>query len=243
MRDRNRASLRRAACLVAALAVPGAAHAARPLITDDARVVDPQACQLETWTKRGFQDGIREFWALPACNPTGNLELTIGGNRSDYEDVANQNSLVIQGKTLFRRLEGDDWAIGLVAGGTKSSPSSRSGPSILYTYVPLTVARFDSRLILHFNAGANHNYENGKSAVNWGAGTEIAVWGERAYFIGEVYDDTQKRTEYQVGLRVWLVPNRVQIDTTYGGQFGVPNSGHFFTVGLRLLTPPFLPKW
>jgi hypothetical protein len=42
---------------------------------------------------------------------------------------------------------------------------------------------------------------------------------------------------------VWIVPNRVQIDTTYGGQFGVANAGHFYTVGLRLLSPPFLPKW
>lgn len=229
--------------LAAALVAAQGAHAARPMITDDARIVDPQACQLETWGKRGFQDGIREFWALPACNPMGNLEITVGGNRSDYEQEEVVRSLVVQGKTLFRRLEGDDWAVGLVAGGVKSSPSNRGGPSLLYAYVPLTVARFDNRLILHFNLGANHNYESGQSAVNWGAGAEIAVWGERAYFIGEVYDDTRRRTEYQVGLRVWLVPNRVQIDTTYGGQFGVANSGHFFTVGLRLLSPPFLPKW
>jgi hypothetical protein len=235
--------LRRVACLATLLAAAHAAHAARPLITDDARVVDPQACQLETWTKRGYQDGIREFWALPACNPTGNLELTVGGNRSDYDDTSSSTSLVMQGKTLFRRLEGDDWAVGLVVGGTKASPSSRGGPSLLYTYVPLTIARFDSRLILHFNAGANHNYENGRSAANWGAAAEIAVWGERAYFIGEIYDDSLKRHEYQVGLRIWLVPNRVQVDTTYGGQFGVPNAGHFYTVGLRLLSPPFLPKW
>jgi hypothetical protein len=243
VRDRLRASLKVAACLVTAMTFAKAAHAARPLINDDARVVDPQACQLETWTKRGFQDGIREFWALPACNPTGKLEITFGGNRSDFEDVDSQNSLVVQGKTLFRQLEGDDWAIGLVAGGTKSSPSTRGGPSLIYGYIPLTVARFDNRLILHFNLGTSHNYETGTTAANWGAGTEIAVWGERAYFIGEVYDDTQKRTEYQVGLRVWLVLNRVQMDTTYGGQFGVTNSGHFYTLGLRLLTPPFLPKW
>jgi hypothetical protein len=225
------------------LATAQAAHAARPLITDDARVVDPQACQLETWTKRGYQDRIREFWAIPSCNPTGNLEIAVGGNRANILETESQTSLVIQGKTLFRQLEGDDWAVGLAVGGTKSSPSSRGGPSLLYAYVPLTVARFDSRLILHFNVGANHNYENGKSAANWGAAAEIAVWGERAYFIGEIYDDSLKRHECQVGMRFWIVPNRVQVDTTYGGQLGVPNSGHFYTVGLRLLSPPFLPKW
>jgi hypothetical protein len=29
-----------------------ASHAARPLITDDARIADPQACQLKTWMRR-----------------------------------------------------------------------------------------------------------------------------------------------------------------------------------------------
>ncbi|MCU0804545.1 MAG: hypothetical protein MUF79_05590 [Burkholderiales bacterium] len=243
MRAGYRTALRIAACLGAALAAAPAAHAARPLITDDARLVDPQACQVEAWTKRGYQDDIREFWALPACNPTGNLELTVGGNRLNLNDEDRQSTLVIQGKTLFRRLEGDDWAVGLVVGGAKASPSSNGGPSLLYGYVPLTVARFDQRLILHFNLGAYHSYEERRTAVNWGAAAEIAVWGERAYLIAEAYDDSFRRSEYQVGLRFWLIPDRVQIDTTYGGQFGVANSGHFYTVGLRLLSPPFLPRW
>ena len=27
------------------------AHAARPMLTDDARIVDPKACQLESWVR------------------------------------------------------------------------------------------------------------------------------------------------------------------------------------------------
>ncbi len=55
------------------------AHAARPLITDDARIVDAGACQVESWLKHG--EGLREAWALPGCNFTGNLEVTAGGGR------------------------------------------------------------------------------------------------------------------------------------------------------------------
>ena len=50
---------------VAALAMPFAAQAARPLVTDDARIVDPKACQLETWTR--FNRGSTEHWVQPAC--------------------------------------------------------------------------------------------------------------------------------------------------------------------------------
>jgi hypothetical protein len=41
------------------------AHAARPMITDDARVVDEKACQLESWVRRN-RDTTE--YSLPACS-------------------------------------------------------------------------------------------------------------------------------------------------------------------------------
>jgi len=63
-------------CLV--LCWPAVAWAARPFMTDDARLTTGGSCQLETWSRR-YSDRS-EFWALPACNPTGNLEITAGGS-------------------------------------------------------------------------------------------------------------------------------------------------------------------
>ncbi len=45
------------------------AHAARPMYTDDARIVDPKSCQVESWIR--FNRDSTEYWALPACNPLG----------------------------------------------------------------------------------------------------------------------------------------------------------------------------
>ena len=84
------------------LAAPGA-HAARPMITDDARITDPQGCQLETWVQ--LRQNAREFWALPACNPGGNFELTIGGAFANADGSAHSGAVVIQGKTLFKNVE------------------------------------------------------------------------------------------------------------------------------------------
>ena len=53
------------------------AHAARPMLTDDARIVDPKACQLESWVRDSKH--TTEYWALPACNVGENTEITIGG--------------------------------------------------------------------------------------------------------------------------------------------------------------------
>ena len=66
------------------IAVPaGSAWSARPFVTDDARLTTAGSCQLETWT-RMYRDST-EFWALPACNPGGNLELTAGGGQAVFE--------------------------------------------------------------------------------------------------------------------------------------------------------------
>src|SRR6188474_1899357 len=93
-----------AALCAGALMAP-AAHAARPMVTDDARLIDPGACQVETW-RRSLRDGY-EFWALPSCNATGNLELTLG--RADLPEADGSGGravdYVLQGKTLFREMK------------------------------------------------------------------------------------------------------------------------------------------
>ena len=107
-----------AATLVPVLAgsLAGAAWAARPLITDDARVVDLQACQVESWVKKNRDS--TEYWALPACNVTGNLELTFGGARTRNANAGGlyASDVQVQGKTLFKPLATNGWGLGLVAG-------------------------------------------------------------------------------------------------------------------------------
>src|SRR6185369_1004753 len=68
--------------MVFVLAAP--VQAAQPLVTDDAAVVAPKTCQLEAWT-RSAHDG-RAYGAQPACNFTGNLELTVSGARAKPDD-------------------------------------------------------------------------------------------------------------------------------------------------------------
>ena len=49
------------------------------------------------------------------------------------------------------------------------------------------------------------------------------------------------RPFYQTGLRFWVIPARMQIDVTYGNRLGRSDGNRWFTLGVRLLTPPFLP--
>ena len=90
------------------------AYAARPFITDDARLTTGGSCQLESWM-RVYRDS-RELWALPACNPGGNFEITLGGGRAKANGEAATDDYVLQGKTLFRTLEPNGWGWGLAVG-------------------------------------------------------------------------------------------------------------------------------
>lgn len=100
---------------------------ARPFVTDDARLTLAQSCQLESWSR--VYSSSTEFWALPACNPTGNLELTLGAGRANQNSYATSD-YVLQAKTLFQEMApgGVGWGLAL---GKIAHPGINPGPNLL----------------------------------------------------------------------------------------------------------------
>jgi len=213
---------------------------ARPMVTDDARVVDPKSCQVESWAK--FNKDSTEFWALPGCNVGQNLEITYGGAVTRESGERSTSDTVLQAKTLFRSLKTNDFGYGLVVGNAKH-PNSKNDDNMIgdaYFYVPVSFSMLDDKFVLHTNLGMIHDRDEKASKVTWGLGSETLL-NKDTYFIAEVYGDNQSRAFHQLGVRYWIVPNRVQIDTTYGNRFANDTEERWFTVGLRLLSPAFLP--
>ena len=213
----------------------GSAHAARPMITDDARIVDPGACQIEAWTRHD-RGGAQENWALPGCNPTGNLEITLGGAALRPPlDAPGQSVHQLQFKSILRPLTPGDWGWGIAVGGVDRT--QEPGGLQPYFYLPITVASAGDQALLHLNLGAQRTVRGSASAL-WGIGTEVTIF-PKLLLIAESFGTSGQSAQGQVGLRIWIIPNRVQIDTTWGG--AMTGGGHWFTIGLRLLSPPFLP--
>ncbi|UJB67553.1 hypothetical protein YS110_21265 [Acidovorax sp. YS12] len=225
---------------LAALLPWGAAQAARPMVTDDARIVDAKACQVESWVKRN-QDST-EYWAQPACNFTGNLELSLGGAKGKDDGGTQTTDIVLQAKTLFKPLEPDGWGWGLAVGNVRH-PAIHTGNNLLgdlYAYVPATFSLRNDRVLVHTNVGWLHEREARRHRMTWGLGTEVQ-WSASTWLIAEVFGQNQGKPFYQVGLRYWLVPDHVQVDTTYGNRAGSGAQERWFSIGLRLLSPAFLP--
>lgn len=216
--------------LMIALANP--ALAARPMITDDARLTDAGACQVETWVHTHREQ--REFWALPACNPGGNFELTFGGALAYADGRKQSGAMLVQGKTLFKPLETNGWGIGLAAGYATQPGSEQSGSP--YFYIPLSFSLADDQLVIHTNLGNLRESETQKNRLTWGVGGELQTT-ERLYVIAESYGQDQGNAFFQTGLRYWLMPGHIQVDTTYGSRFGQIHQERWFSIGLRLITP------
>lgn len=214
--------------------------AARPMVTDDARTVDAKACQVESWMR--FNRDGRELWALPACNFTGNLEFTLGGGILKGDDGSKTHDVVIQGKTLFKPLETGGYGVGMVLG-TVRHPAINTRSNQLgdyYGYLPVSFSFADDRVVIHTNLGALRDGKERRTHATWGAGTEILVT-PATYAIAEAFSPATGKSYVQFGVRHWLVANRVQIDATWGERLHEGSSERWYSLGLRLLTVPFLP--
>lgn len=225
------------AFLIAMAAWSVSAHAARPMNTDDARIVDAKSCQLESWVK--LPKGHTEFWAQPACNFTGNLELTMGGALTREDGSTRGSAQMLQGKTLFKSLETNGWGWGLAAGMARDPRRDAGGGHDMYAYVPVSFSLNDDKVVLHTNLGWLREQGTRSNRLTWGLGSETQLQ-ERTWLIAETYGQGSGKPLVQFGLRHWLVPDRVQIDATYGNRIG-EGSQRWFSIGLRLLSVPFLP--
>lgn len=209
------------------------AWSARPFVTDDARLTTAGSCQLESWTR--VYSNSTEFWALPACNPTGNLELTVGGGYSMYSDIKDSADYVIQAKTLFKTLETNGWGIGFAIGKVYHPAITPSANQLgnTYAYIPFSASFNDNKVVMHINMGALHDRASNKDKMTWGIGGEFKATS-RLMGILEAYGDNQSSPFAQAGVRYSVIPNLFQVDATLGRQLNGVNESQWISFGVRI---------
>lgn len=215
-----------------AFIIPSLAWAARPFVTDDARLTTGGSCQLESWM-RVYPDS-HELWALPACNPMGNLELTFGGGRTKPHGAQATNDYVLQAKTLFRPLDRNGWGWGLAVG-TIRHPKINPGPNMLgntYAYIPLSVSLMDDAVIVHANLGWLKDKASGLNSASWGIGGEFKFF-PNMLGIAETYGDNRGKSYGQLGVRYSVIPDLFQVDATVGHQLSGEGNSHWVSFGIR----------
>lgn len=208
--------------------------AARPFVTDDARLTTAGSCQVESWAR--YYERSREVWALPACNPAGNLEFTIGGGQAtDFDAGMATSDQVLQIKTLLRPLKSNDWGLGLALGRVLH-PEIHPGPNQLgntYAYVPMSFSVADDRAVVHVNVGWLRDQATDRDMMTWGLGAEAYPWSPRLALIAETFGNDKEAPWWQAGARWSLMPNVLQVDLTHGEQVRGRSESRWVSVGLR----------
>ena len=175
------------------------AHAGRPMIVDDAGIVAANNCQLESWVYNSSNG--TEYWAVPACNFSGNLEIAVGAAR--IVGTGHTGSVaVLQGKTLFKPLDNNGWGAGLVFG-TQTVPG-HGGIGDLYATVPISFSYRNSAFLVHANAGFVRVQSSHNTSGTWGLGMETAL-NEQAILTAETFGQQGGKPLVQV---IWLYTSR-----------------------------------
>lgn len=244
-------------CIALSLAVSPAVEAARPFNTDDARIVDPGGYQIESYVKDQRRTSETEFWFLPAANFGGALdrmEWTLGGNVVRSDPNGDSDLVQAQVKTLLKALPDNGFGFAVTVGVARVNPGSPvahvptdEGPIDVPSGAASTKVRYnpyvnlisslsvaDGDFVFHANGGAQRETREGFTIKSWGLGVEMFARA-RAFPIFEAYGVSGEKPAKQLGVRIWAIPNRFQIDGTVGWQSNEPKDLRWVSIGLRLL--------
>lgn len=214
------------ALLVAPLLTPGPAHAGRPLVADDASILGPGQCTLESWTDR--HPGSPQYWAVPHCN-AGNWELMAGlGELRPTQPSPISSSLLIAGKTVQRPLAPNGWAIGLVLADQIGSGTGLAGN--LLVNVPLSFSLLDDKARLHLNGGwlRQRGVRNG---LTWAVSGEWSVTPRLGLTL-EAYGNGPP--QLQAGVRYAVLSGDLVLDAAVGDRLGLGGTDRYYQIGMTI---------
>jgi hypothetical protein len=224
--------------LPVALALMGCcalAHAARPFVTDDARIVDPGGYQIESFIKHQRNVRENEFWFLPAWNPGSIVELTLGGFAIRNAEAESANAVIAQAKALLRPLRTNDFGLAVTVGALRQEPlGPADGAWSPFVNLISSLSVLDEAVVVHANVGLLDDRQSDVKRYTWGLGAEIATTA-RLWVIAETYNQEGDKPSTQVGLRYWAIPNRMQVDGTFGAQHSEPQNRSWISIGVRIL--------
>ncbi|TFY96683.1 hypothetical protein [Ramlibacter humi] len=204
------------ACAAAACDAAGGHHA-----VDDATILDPGQCQLETWAD-SFGPGGGAQHIGPACR-FGAWEIGVNLDRARFGTAPAARAAGVQGKWVMKL--SDQLSTGIVVG-----PSWQQGRyDNTMVLVPLTWQP-SANWLVHVNAGRQWN-RGGPGRNLAGIAAEWTA-GEQLSFVAERFNDAIGRAA-RVGAR-WQLAPAVSLDLSRAHAFADAR-GRWWTLGLNFV--------
>jgi hypothetical protein len=226
--------------LIAALlasVLPQAAHAGRPLQTEDAGVLDRAACEVEGFTARAsaFGTALRENSLQLGCGVGASTQVAAAVARAKAEG-ASARGFELNGKTrLWQGAAAKDseppaltlaYAIGWARASGDKTRHAATALNLAYSR-PL-----GDEWTTHANLGHARDEIAKSRATTWGLALEHAGFGAVAP-MAELFGDDRDAPWWNLGLRVTALPEKVFIDASYGRQI-VSGKPTLWSVGFKV---------
>ena len=192
--------------LIAALAIPRVAGAAGGHhAVDDAAMLDPGQCQVETWFDRASGNQRTLLHVGPACRVAA-IELGLSLDRASLDGSRTETTGSAQIK--WAREIGADWNAGVVLG---IAGQSRSPHDLGSTLVVPVTWQVSEKLLTHFNVGRDFRHGHADTtraglALEW---TPWAAWS----FVAERFREGEANF-WRTGARWYATPS-VNVDLGY----------------------------
>lgn len=239
----------------------GLAHAIRPFVTDDARIVDVGQIETENWLETTRADS--QWNPAPALNSIAStsvndwLQILAGiGTGIDSGGNSGVANPLLSAKVLLRQSTEDGQA-GYAISYTStfdSGSGSFQEPGRVHSLVGMSTYRlWEDKLNIHINVGTRVDKERDgitRTRPLWGLGFDVEAFSPKnrvvlEAFSGDPLELNAPRYAAQLGLR-YLHSDYMQMDFIWGAQPQLDESlnrtGRYestFQVGIRLLFDAF----
>jgi hypothetical protein len=226
--------MRVAAAALALVALP--ALAARPLVTEDASILDDKACQLEAWLDSAH--AATQGWLVPACNFGGHIEWQVGFARTHAAGESRFSDAYAQAKSARKIGEGP-WSVGGVLGVTRRGLDARVRRWDNPYWLAIGTGEFGA-ITAHANVGWSHDRETGRDVTPWGIAFEHATL-PRLILLAEAFSVNRERPFLRAGIRHAAIAERLDLDLSVVARAGGGRSDRLVSVGFLYQTGRFLP--
>ena len=220
--------------LAAALLVTfaGAAHAGRPLATEDADVLDRSQCEAEGFYARLSARGTPDSrgWTLQgACGIGASTQVALAYSRARSGGITGEG-LLLGGKTGILTRSGDNLGLTLAWGLTGAKVGGGSFEHEL-TYLNLVATReIAPSWTGHANLGWTRSESADANSTTWNLALEKAL-GNGIDLMGEVYGDDRSDAWLGLGLR-WAASDKLSLNASYAAQNDSPRV-RLWTIGFK----------
>lgn len=218
---------------LALLCCAGAASAGRPLQTEDAGVLASGECELESFVAReraSETPTARGLSVQAGCGVGAHSQLAFAVARTRAAGER-ADDVTLVGKTALRERGGDDSGVTLAyAVGATRLPGGSFRHESTDLRAVVTVPR--GRWRVHANLGWARSEAQRQNSTTWGLAAERSALGAFD-LMAEFFGDDRSDPWINAGLRWHLVPDRFNLDLSYGQQLDSARA-RLLTVGIKL---------